>query len=177
MEKILLCYAPKGGNVEKIAKKFSLLVGIDKMDSHLIESIDDNLKKKIATYNKFIMVISTVGRSNWDSHYTKIGWDLLIQELREMNLEGKTIAIIGLGDHLLYPDNFVDSMGILHEVLIERKAELVGYTSTKGYEFSNSLAVQNDNFVGLVIDQDNEGELTDSRLKNWFEQIKDKFGL
>jgi flavodoxin I len=177
MEKILLLYSPKGGNVEKISKKVIKLVGESNIDAFLIDQNSSELLNKISLYKKILLVISTVGRSNWDSFYTKIGWDLFIPELRKQNLSGKTISIIGLGDYLLYPDNFVDSMGILYQVLLEAKANVVGKVSINGYSFENSMAIEGDNFVGLPIDEDNEGELTDSRLKNWLLLVKNDFGL
>jgi len=177
MDKILLLYAPKGGNVEKVSKAVSSIIGNENSDMLLIEEVNDKLISKISSYNKFVFIISTIGRSNWDSFYTKIGWDLLLNEIRKLDLSNKIGSIIGLGDSLLYPDNFVDSMGILYEALKETNIKLVGRFDEESYEFGNSMAIENGKFVGLPIDQDNEKELTEGRIKNWFEQVKKDFGL
>jgi len=177
MGKILLVYAPKGGNVEKVATKFAEIVGTDRIELLLINEVNELLLSKLNSADKYIMVISTVGRSNWDSFYTKIGWDLLLPELKGINFAGKKVGIIGLGDHLLFPDNFVDSMGLLYDSLIEAKAKIVGQVSAKEYDFSDSFGLKNGFFVGLPIDEDNEGELTIKRINKWIALIKEDFGL
>jgi len=53
----------------------------------------------------------------------------------------------------------------------------VGQTSTDGYDFEESLAVVDDMFLGLVIDEDNQDDLTDERLESWANQIKGDLGL
>lgn len=172
-----MLYAPKGGNVEKISKKIAKVVGSDYIEIQIIESITDSFLNKIKSYDKFIFILSTLGRSNWDSFYSKTGWDLLVPELRKLDLSDKKGAIIGLGNHLMYPDNFVDSMGLLKEILVETKIKLIGQISTDGYDFGNSKSVDGNFFVGLPIDEDNESELTDQRIQSWYSKIKNEFGL
>ena len=49
---------------------------------------------------------------------------------------------------------------------------MVGKTSTDGYSFNDSRAVVDGEFVGLVIDENNQSELTDERIKTWIEMVK-----
>ncbi len=49
---------------------------------------------------------------------------------------------------------------------------LSGFTSTEGYDFDSSKAVMDDQFVGLVLDDDNQKELSDMRLSDWLKQIE-----
>ena len=43
------------------------------------------------------------------------------------------------------------------------------------YEFNESLGLMNDDlFYGLVIDEDNQQDQTDQRIKKWVKQIKNK---
>ncbi len=51
------------------------------------------------------------------------------------DLQGKKIALFGLGDQKGYPENFLDGVGIMAEILEDRGASLVGFTSVEGYEF------------------------------------------
>ena len=44
-------------------------------------------------------------------------------------------------------------------------------TFIQGYDFSQSLAVRDDKFVGLAIDEENQPDLTDYRIKKWLESI------
>ncbi|MCG3719261.1 flavodoxin, partial [Aliarcobacter butzleri] len=47
-----------------------------------------------------------------------------------------------------------------------------GFTSTEGYYHDGSKAQIDDKFVGLVIDEDNQSDLTDERIENWVNNIK-----
>ena len=49
---------------------------------------------------------------------------------------------------------------------------VVGKTSTDGYSFGGSKAVVDGEFIGLVIDENNQSNLTDERIKNWVEKVK-----
>lgn len=53
----------------------------------------------------------------------------------------------------------------------------MGYWPTDGYDFNDSKAVRNGKFVGLAIDEDNQADLTESRVENWSTQVKSEFGL
>jgi flavodoxin fldA len=92
-----------------------------------------------------------------------------------LDLKGKKVAIFGLGDQKNYPDNFVDGMGILADAFQKAGAELVGFTSTDGYTFNQSRAVRGEKFCGLVIDQENQAQLTSKRIADWCKLIKEDF--
>jgi flavodoxin I len=92
-----------------------------------------------------------------------------------MDFTGKTVAYFGTGDQLGYADNFMDAVGILEAKISERGGETIGYWPTDGYNFSESKAVKNGKFVGLAIDEDNQSDLTDERVKAWVSQIKREF--
>ncbi|MFO1421479.1 MAG: flavodoxin, partial [Candidatus Competibacteraceae bacterium] len=49
---------------------------------------------------------------------------------------------------------------------------LVGGWSADGYEFTKSKAFRDGEFVGLVLDQDNQADLTEDRLEEWLELVK-----
>jgi flavodoxin I len=44
-------------------------------------------------------------------------------------------------------------------------ARVVGFWSSDGYDFIASKAEENSEFVGLVLDQDNQKQLSDDRLE------------
>lgn len=95
---------------------------------------------------------------------------------------GKKVAYFGCGDQISYADNFQDAMGILEEKSAELGGETIGYTSTTGYEHSESKAVRGQQFCGLAIDEDNQSDLTqsdltDQRIKAWVSQLKTEFDL
>jgi flavodoxin I len=68
-------------------------------------------------------------------------------------------------------------MGILEEKISEQGGTTVGYWSTEGYEFSESKAVRDGKFVGLALDEDNQSDLTEKRIKIWVTQLKTELGV
>ena len=98
---------------------------------------------------------------------------LLLPEFKKIDFTGIKTAYFGLGDQLGYPDSFVDGIGILAEVVLKNGGEVFGSWSTEGYDFDESLGVNPDgDFYGLVIDDDNQHEMTDERVDKWLSQIK-----
>ena len=54
---------------------------------------------------------------------------------------------------------------------------MVGAWPADDYDFIASRALVNDEFVGLVLDQENQKILSDARLDAWLKQISPEFGL
>ena len=95
--------------------------------------------------------------------------------MKKASLEGKTIALFGLGDSSSYSDTFVDGMGIIYEAIKDKACNIVGAVSTSGYSYDASRADNGGEFVGLAIDEDNEYNLTDSRINEWIKEILPRF--
>jgi len=175
MSKIGLFYAPAKGSTEKTAKKIAEKIGIDKVDLILIEkNMDIN---KIISYDKIFFGISTVGRESWDAQYHKIGWDYVLPKLEKADFSGKTVAVFGMGNHILYADYFVDAMGTLGKQVLENGGKLVGYIDKKLYEYKHSEAIIDDKFIGLPLDEDTQEEMTEERIDKWLTDIKDAMGF
>jgi len=102
-------------------------------------------------------------------------WDEFVPALEEMDLKDKRIALFGLGDQKDYPENFLDGVGIMAEILEAQGASLVGFTSTEGYSFESSRAKRNDQFLGLAIDYENQGSMNKQRVASWIDQLKKEF--
>lgn len=175
MNKIGLLYAPANGSTEKIAKIIVERIGKDKVDLILV---DENTEIDIfKPYEKLILGISTVGRENWDAQYKKVGWDFFLPKLDNADFTNKTIAMFGLGNHILYADYFVDAMGELGEKITAKGGNLVALVDTEGYEFNHSKAIINNKFMGLPIDEDTQEELTEERLSKWLEKLTIELGF
>ena len=54
---------------------------------------------------------------------------------------------------------------------------MVGSWPADDYDFISSRALVNDEFVGLVLDQENQKILTEARLEAWLKCIAPEFGL
>ena len=70
-------------------------------------------------------------------------------------------------------------MGMLHDVVIQSGANIIGYWPTDGYESDASKAeIPGESmFVGLALDEDQQEDMTAERLKQWREQIYAEFAL
>lgn len=174
MKKIGLFYAPAGGSTERAAKKIVEFLGEENVEMKLIE--DNTPTSVLDGYSQIILGISTVGRDTWDSAYSKIGWDFFLPRLEDYNFEGKTVAIFGLGNHIMYPENFQDAMGLLGPKVMENKGNLIGRCASSDFsEFENMDSDGMDMegvFYGLPLDEDNLSDLTDERVEKWVTQIK-----
>jgi flavodoxin I len=102
-------------------------------------------------------------------------WDEFLPALEDLNMKGKTIAIYGLGNQVEYPENFGDAVGILGELIHGRGAKLVGFTSTEGYNYESSRAVVDDQFMGLLLDQETQPRLSKERIEKWVTDLKSQF--
>lgn len=178
MKKIGLFYAPAKGSTEKVAKKVAALIGNDKVEMKLVN--DTTTVEQLAEYDHLIFGISTVGRDSWDSNYGKVGWDYFLPKLSQFNFSGKTVAIFGLGNHIMYEDNFLDALGILGPIVVKNNGNLVGSIKTSHYEeYENieSNGVVNGEFPGLPIDEDNLPDKTTERVEEWVSMLKPSFGF
>ena len=82
-----------------------------------------------------------------------------------------------MGDQIGYTDWFQDALGMLHEQVIAQGATIIGYWSNHGYEFASSKALTPDknHFVGLSLDEDNQYDLSETRINSWCEQILEEY--
>lgn len=125
-------------------------------------------------YDALILGSPTLGAGELPGQSTGLhqpSWEEFLPQLADVDLRGKIAAVYGLGDQKKYPDEFVDAIGLIHQVLVDAGASLVGRWPTAGYEFAASKAVDGEDFLGLAIDQINQPLLTEQRLDAWLAQI------
>jgi flavodoxin I len=172
MSKIGLFYGPEGGNVEKVTRIIAEKIGADKVDVYKVKDVEIDVLDR---YQYLVMGLSTLGKHTWSADHAHNDWDEFLPKLEKADLKGKKLAIYGLGDHIAYADHFVDSIGDLAEVAIATGVELVGKCSTEGYEFKESRAVVDGEFLGLPLDEDFESDLTVKRVNAWLKRIMPEF--
>ena len=156
-------FASSTGNSEEIANKIASALGeIEVFDlaGTKIEKIND--------YDKVIL-----GGSTWGDGELNDDWEDAWGDFCKLDLSNKTIALFGLGDQESYSDEFCSALGIIYEQINKSGAKIVGFTSTEGYYHDASKAQIDDKFVGLIIDEDNQSDLTDERINNWVNEIKE----
>lgn len=174
MSKIAIFYGPVGGAVNRVADKIKEVIGEDKVE---MVAVKDATVADIEKYDKIIFGLSTVGKDTWDSTYSSNDWGKFMPEIGKTSYAEKTVAVFGLGDHVTYAHGFVDHIGLLGKELMKNDAILVGPVDTDGYEFEESEAVVDGKFIGLPLDEDFEPELTDERVADWVELIREDFGF
>ncbi|MFW5689643.1 MAG: flavodoxin [Spirochaetota bacterium] len=158
-------YGSSTGNTKDVSAKLHEALG---GDLHNITDVDADT---ISQYDSLVFAAST-----WGAGDLQDDWEDFFPNLDDVDFSGKKVAIMGLGDQENYGDTFVDAMAILAEKVEEKGGQLVGSTSTDGYEYDNSEAEKDGMFIGLVIDEDNQSDQTDERVKNWAAELKKAFG-
>ena len=128
----------------------------------------------LSRYDILIFGISTIGRDTWDQKFGNIDWSKFMPVVTSFDFTGKKVAVFGLGDHITYAYHFVNSMGILAKTVIQNGGQIIGRVSSEGYDFQDSEALEQSQFLGLPIDEDFEPELTESRLAGWVEQLRNE---
>lgn len=171
MAKIGLFFGTQTGNTQTIAETIQKEFGGDSVvELYDISGADPS---DFADYNCII-----IGCPTWNVGELQADWEGFYEdELDNIDFSGKKVAYFAPGDQVGYPDNFQDAIGILEEKISERGGTTVGQWSTEGYDFSESKAVRDGKFVGLALDEDNQSDLTDSRIKTWVAQLKREFGV
>ena len=109
-----------------------------------------------------------------DEERSGTAWDSILEDIGELDLSGKKVAIFGLGDSSTYTENYCDAMEELHGYFKKAGADMVGYVDKSSYTFEESKSVIGETFCGLPLDEDSESDLTDSRLENWANQLRNE---
>jgi flavodoxin I len=81
------------------------------------------------------------------------------------------VALFGLGDQESYPGTFADALGKLRDSLKHTGCEFIGGWPATGYEFRDSEAIREGMFTGLVLDEENQPELSELRIDEWLKKI------
>lgn len=167
MKKIGLFYSFNSHKTKLVAEKIIEKYGDDKIDSINAETVTE---EQFLSYDRLILGVPT-----WFDGELPNYWDEFVPALEDLDLTGKKIAIYGLADQKGYPENFGDAVGLMADLVRKCGAEIVGETSPEGYVFESSKALQNNKFIGLILDQENQARLTPKRLDMWIEELKKSF--
>jgi flavodoxin II len=168
---IALFYGSSTCYTEMVGEKIRAQLGEQRVDMF---NVSDTPVITAQFYSYLIFGIPT-----WDYGELQEDWEEVWSDLDELELDGKKVALFGLGDQIGYPEWFLDAMGYLHAKLQMRGATMVGYWPSEGYTFEASKALTHDQtqFVGLAIDEENEFDKTPERISTWCNQVLLEFGL
>ena len=162
MKKTCVIYGSSTGTCEDIAKRIA-----SKLDNaEVVDAAKLNVET-IAAYDKLLL-----GTSTWGAGEMQDDWYDGVKALKAADLNGKTIALFGCGDSESYCDTFCGGMAELYKAVEGKGANLVGMVSADDYNFEDSEAVIDGEFVGLALDEMNESDKTDERIDAWIESFK-----
>jgi len=170
MAKVGLFYGSTTGKTADAAEQIQSVLGGESVVD--LQDIADGDAANLAEYDYLI-----IGCPTWNIGDLQDDWAAVFDELDDVDFSGKTVAYFGTGDQVGYADNFMDAMGQLEEKISGLGGKTVGYWPTEGYEHSESLAVREDKFCGLALDDDNESDKSEERIQTWAGQIKQAMSL
>ncbi|MBJ93663.1 MAG: flavodoxin [Rickettsiales bacterium] len=168
---IAIFYGTTTGNTEEAAELISEELG--DLVSHMAD-IAKTEPQDLLNYQVLMF-----GCPTWNVGELQYDWEDFLPRLEGLDLTGKKIALFGLGDAYGYSENFLDALGLLWEEIKNLGApELIGIWPTEGYTYDESLGQYDANhFLGLGLDEENESDLHDERIKAWTAQIRTELGL
>jgi len=162
--KIGLIYGSDTGATEDISIKIKEKFNNYNIERHNIANVNEEI---ILSFDFLIFGLST-----WYDGDLQSDWEIYFDDFKKIDFNNKLVAIYGLGDQWGYDEYFVDGIGIIAKEIIKNNGKLIGEWPTKGYEFTKSKALKDKNtFFGLALDEDNQYEETDSRIKIWTKKI------
>ena len=163
MAKIGIYYGSDTGNTQTLAENLAKGLGVPKENIKDVRSADTDF----SGYDVLLFGSSTMGMGDLQDD-----WDGYVDKVKKADLTGKKVALFGCGDSSSYSDTFCDALGLIYKVIKDKGCQIIGRTSIEGYTFDSSEAVIDGQFIGLVVDEDNESNLTDQRTALWIEQLK-----
>ncbi len=161
-------FATTTGKTEDIAERIAGLLGAVETPKDMSD-VDD--LSELCSHDAIICGIPT-WNTGADSERSGTAWDTILDEIGELNLSGKKVAIFGLGDSSTYTENYCDAMEELHRHFKKAGATMVGYVSPSDYTFEESKSIIDESFCGLPLDEDSESDMTDDRISQWANQLK-----
>lgn len=161
-------FATTTGKTQDVAERLHALLGSANAPKDLADVAD------VSEFTEFDGLICGAPTWNTGAETERSGtaWDAVLEDIAELDLGGKPVAVFGLGDSGSYTDNFCDAMEELHNFFKQAGATMVGYVDKSDYTFEESKSVVGDQFCGLALDEDSESDMTDDRLARWAEQLK-----
>ncbi len=134
-------------------------------------SVDDLL-----SYDLLILGTSTYGDGELPGKTTgnmTESWEEFLPKLTGSDFTGKKVALYGLGDQEKYSGNFASAMRYLYDAFANCGAEIIGqWDKDDQYNFKKSKSVVDGRFVGLVLDEENQRDLTEARLDSWLGMLE-----
>ncbi len=164
MKKIGIFYGTTTGTTETIANAVAEKLNVDSENVFDVSELTADL---VAEYDVLLL-----GTSTWGEGELQDDWFDGVNVLKESDLSGKIVALFGCGDSEGHPDTFCDAIGVLYGELKDSGCTFIGSVPAGEYNYSTSVSVVDDKFVGLAIDEMSESDKTEDRINAWTEKLQ-----
>ena len=166
MKKIGIFYGTTSGNTTGIVDEMEFYL---RKDDYETFNVADGISQ-MKDLENLIFVSPTYGVGELQAD-----WENVYDEFKDIDFTGKTVAIAGLGNQFAFGESYVGAMRVLYDVVVKNGGKVIGFTSTEGYHYEESEAIIGNQFVGLALDEGNQGNDTPERIEKWIADIKPQF--
>lgn len=166
MKKIGVFYGSTSGNTTAIVDEVEFYL---RKEEYEVINVADGIKG-IEEYENLILISPTYGVGELQAD-----WENVSSDLEKVDFSDKKVGIIGLGNQFAFGESFVGAMRVLYDIVIKNGGTIVGMTKDEGYSYEETNAVIEGNFVGLALDESNQGSQTPEKIEAWIDDIKKSF--
>jgi flavodoxin I len=165
MKKIGLYYGSTSGKTVGVVDEIEFNLG-ELVDVH---NVTDGISE-LSAYENLILAVPSYGVGELQEDWVKV-----FEEFKSIDFKEKKVALVGIGNQTTFGETFVGAIKILYDTVIKNGGTIIGLTSTDGYFFKECEALVDGKFMGLVLDEENQDDLTPDRIYDWLEEIKPLF--
>lgn len=105
-------------------------------------------------------------------------WKRFWPLMDSISFAGKRVALFALGDQFGYSYTFASGMKQLYDKVSDSGGQVIAdCIPTADFEFTQSESLVDGYFIGLVIDEVNQPELTEKRIRAWASIVRQQLAL
>lgn len=166
MKKIGVFYGTTTGTTNGVVDEVEFYL---RKDDYEVYNVANDISN-ISNFENLILITPTYGVGELQVH-----WNKVVKELESVDFSNKVVGLIGLGNQYAFGESFVGGLKVLYDIVTKNGGKVVGLTSTEGYHYEESEAIVDDKFVGLPLDETNQGDYTPERIEKWIAEVKKSF--
>lgn len=154
MKKTGIFYGSSTGYTADVANRIAKALGVEAKD---VYDVANTAPSALGGYDVVLL-----GSSTWGSGDIQDDFADFLDGIEALALPGVKVAVFGCGDETM-GDTFGAAIGKIYDRMKRTGADLTGIF--EGYSPDKE-------FNGLIIDEVNHSDLTDTRIKAWTEMLK-----
>lgn len=166
MKKIGVFYGTTTGTTNGVVDEVEFYL---RKDDYEVYNVANGISN-ISDFENLILITPTYGVGELQVH-----WNKVVNELENVDFSNKVVGLIGLGNQYAFGESFVGGLRVLYDIITKNGGKVVGLTSTEGYHYEESEAIVDNKFVGLPLDETNQGDYTPERIEKWIAEVKKSF--